>query len=751
MRPRSKEVAWTWTPLLAATVTALVEWGGREACFANGKDMQPRWRWGGAQRLQATPAVGPDATVYMVSGSGALYALSPDGVPKWRRQVAEPPLESPAAGPDGTVYVTSADGKLHAVASDGTPKWTCHVGAPGTNHVTVDERGAVYVASRDYHVYAVDPDGTVRWRFKTGAEVHSTPAIDPRGNVYFGSDDFFFYAVSPEGKRHWRYKTLGPIGMDPFVGPEGAILIQTDRNTLTVFTPRGGIQAQLTWPQATGDGVSRTDGGYYVASPGGLIAVSVEGSVLWKYPYADRALVVTPDGNVMPVEYTGWVRCLSPEEEVLWASNGLTRGYTSGSPALGPEGTVYIGGVDGVSANAPDGTLRWLYQADQDLTAAAFGADGSFYVGGYDGRLYALDAEGQTKWTCSVPGPLIERLATGEDGTVYGVTANGYVCAVSPAGAPKWQHHVGGNIADGPSIGPDQHAYVISGKQRLSCLTSQGELAWQVDVGGDIRRGGLSVGADGTVYVSLGEPYDVAAFTPAGEPKYRYRPGGPVDSAPVGDANGCAYLSHSEHYVDAIAPEGQLKWQADTEGRVTSRPALGSDGTVYVTTRWEGPSNERPVWGDRRRMARYCVCAFGRGGTLRWRLEGTEAVLGDPLLGPNDTLYILPEGDYQDHLWTVSASGELLWAQTPLPGTSSGRGGMRFVDPRQLAVAADGRAAVTDQASVSLIRPNGEIAWVVTGTWEAGPHGIPRWNPRPWEQPGHYYAAPRPHGSPGGW
>jgi hypothetical protein len=144
------------------------------------------------------------------------------------------------------------------------------------------------------------------------------------------------------------------------------------------------------------------------------------------------------------------------------------------------------------------------------------------------------------------------------------------------------------------------------------------------------------------------------------------------------------------------------------------------------------------------------VCAFAREGTLRWRLDDIETELGDPLLGPDDTLYVLPEGEYRERLLAVSADGVLLWAQVPVPGPSPTRAGTRFVDRRGLSVAPDGWVAVMEEASVSLIRPNGEIAWVVTGTWEAGLDGIPRWSPQLRERQGYGYPPPMRGGSPYG-
>jgi len=69
-----------------------------------------------------------------------------------------------------------------------------------------------------------------------------------------------------------------------------------------------------------------------------------------------------------------------------------TGGPVKSSPAIGSDGTIYVGSDDGsLYAINPDGSLKWKYQTgDWVLSSPAIGSDGTIYVGFYDGSLYAI-------------------------------------------------------------------------------------------------------------------------------------------------------------------------------------------------------------------------------------------------------------------------------------------------------------------------------------------------------------------------
>jgi len=62
------------------------------------------------------------------------------------------------------------------------------------------------------------------------------------------------------------------------------------------------------------------------------------------------------------------------------------------SPAIGSDGTVYLGAGDGcLYTFNPDGTLKWRFQTgDMVSSSPAIGSDGTVYIGTRDGHLYAI-------------------------------------------------------------------------------------------------------------------------------------------------------------------------------------------------------------------------------------------------------------------------------------------------------------------------------------------------------------------------
>src|SRR5208337_243194 len=85
-----------------------------------------------------------------------------------------------------------------------------------------------------------------------------------------------------------------------------------------------------------------------------------------------------------------------------------------GLSALLPYGNCY---------GAP-GDFAWKYQTGGSIegSSPAIGSDGTVYIGSNDGKLYAVSNNGtsaSTKWTYATGGPITSSPAIGSDGTVY--------------------------------------------------------------------------------------------------------------------------------------------------------------------------------------------------------------------------------------------------------------------------------------------------------------------------------------------
>ncbi len=106
---------------------------------------------------------------------------------------------------------------------------------------------------------------------------------------------------------------------------------------------KGGLQAGALWPMR----------GHDVAHTGRGVGSGARGVLKWKY---------------------------------------ATGGSVFFSPAIGLDGTVYVGSDDhNLYAIKPDGSLKWKYATGSGVESSpAIGSDGTVYVGSYDNNLYAI-------------------------------------------------------------------------------------------------------------------------------------------------------------------------------------------------------------------------------------------------------------------------------------------------------------------------------------------------------------------------
>ena len=99
------------------------------------------------------------------------------------------------------------------------------------------------------------------------------------------------------------------------------------------------------------------------------------------------------------------------EGDLLWTYG--TSGAVRSSPAIGSDGTIFIGSDDDTiyalePGESPDTRVNWTYTTGGDVVSApTVGGDGMVYVGSSDGNLYALDSSsGTKKWQFSTAGPV---------------------------------------------------------------------------------------------------------------------------------------------------------------------------------------------------------------------------------------------------------------------------------------------------------------------------------------------------------
>jgi outer membrane protein assembly factor BamB len=101
------------------------------------------------------------------------------------------------------------------------------------------------------------------------------------------------------------------------------------------------------------------------------------------------------------------------------------------SPAIAVDGTVYVGGGNGLYAlDGATGTQQWLFPSANVSSSPAIGGDGTIFFGCDDGNFYAVTPAGALKFVVPTGGPISSSPAIDEDGTVVFVSDDGNVYAI---------------------------------------------------------------------------------------------------------------------------------------------------------------------------------------------------------------------------------------------------------------------------------------------------------------------------------
>ena len=193
-------------------------------------------------------------------------------------------------------------------------------------------------------------------------------------------------------------------------------------------------------------------------------------------------------------------------------------GDIDSSPALGADGTIYVGSDDNnLYALTDNGRRAEVDNMPPDMpitSSPALGADGTIYVGSNDDNLYALTDNGvgsvYTKWTYATQGDISSSPAIGADGTLYVGSIDNNLYAFKPVTSDRgdwwmfhhdvqhtgrspftgpaipqlaWKYATGNAIYSSPALGADGTIYVGSNDDNLYALTASGALKWKYATG----------------------------------------------------------------------------------------------------------------------------------------------------------------------------------------------------------------------------------------------------------------------------
>jgi len=117
-----------------------------------------------------------------------------------------------------------------------------------------------------------------------------------------------------------------------------------------------------------------------------------------------------------------------------------------------------------------DGTVKWSFETGDGIESSpAIGSDGTVYVGSWDNNLYAINPDGTEKWHFTTGGLVRSSPAIGADGTIYVGSFDGNFYAVNPDGTEKWHLSISASVSS-PAIGSDGTIYVGSWDHKLYAI-----------------------------------------------------------------------------------------------------------------------------------------------------------------------------------------------------------------------------------------------------------------------------------------
>jgi outer membrane protein assembly factor BamB len=275
--------------------------------------------------LSTSAAVLADGTIAWPGPGGNLFGISPTGGLRWKVPIGSFVL-SPAVAASGRIFVADMNGKVVAIDvhdATATVAWAIETGGTAYGSPALSPDDSVVYTTGSQNVVAVADKGDhaeIVWRFKIDKLIEVSPAVAPDGTVVIGTNDPYQYALNPkDGKVKWKLSRDDDSYSSGIITPSGLAYYGDHSATLYVVDV------------ATGKLIRRTTT---------MVAVGGRSWGIWTSPAVDNegaAFYGTRSGQVFGVGPTG--------EQLFDIDIG---GTVDSYPALGPDGTMYIGSSNGV-------------------------------------------------------------------------------------------------------------------------------------------------------------------------------------------------------------------------------------------------------------------------------------------------------------------------------------------------------------------------------------------------------------------
>ncbi len=324
---------------------------------------------------------------------------------------------------------------------------------------------------------------------------------------------------------------------------------------------------------------------------------AAEGEATWQLSIGsgiDSSPAVGPTGNIYVGCLDNKIYAISSGGSLIWTFT--TQGEIHSSPAVGSDGTIYVGSNDSnLYAINSDGTRKWVFSTPSRSISSspAIGSDGTLYVGSEDSRLYAVNSDGSTasgNWPFSADSAITSSPAVAADGTIFIGSTGGILYAVTSTGSLNWEFSDSsgiGSIYSSPAIDGDGTVYFGSNNSsdsKVYAVKSDGTLKWSHSIGTSILSSPV-IRSDGSVLIGSGNGIFYALSQTDGSEVWSYnRDDKEIPSSALVASDGMIYYGSNDEKVLALNSSGTLQWELLVTGLVSTSPAMGFGGNIYVGT-----------------------------------------------------------------------------------------------------------------------------------------------------------------------
>jgi hypothetical protein len=316
----------------------------------------------------------------------------------------------------------------------------------------IDTDGTIYVGG-DHGVYALNPDGSKKWFRQATYEAHGSSVnftvLDAAGNIWFDEITELGGAVSrikPDGEAANDGSSLGGVSVTQLGAGYDATIFMGTTKQLMILDATGPV-ATFKWNRVGNFFALAPDNGFYTVS-NSLAHYSPNGDLDWvdPLPLGCSPPALGTDGTIYLGCY-GKVLAFNHDSTTKWS---LDLAGQSHAPAIAADGTSYFGcGGRDVCSVSPDGHLNWKFETGGEVhSVPAIAKAGNIYFGSSDHKLYAVSATGKSKWEFATKDDVFSPTIADDD-SIYVLSGDGVLHAIrdtSPNGglSGQWPKVAGG-------------------------------------------------------------------------------------------------------------------------------------------------------------------------------------------------------------------------------------------------------------------------------------------------------------------